>query len=326
MEQNIIEYARELSIKKLFEINGFNSVWDTWREKINKDILLSHPISANEIFSIGDHLRDIFKTTGKAGRSQSDVSAGGAVWEALVCWYLNLCLIGRRTFVLKHNRELIPEPIYKAITVNYGTFRSNTESDLIAITFPDREEYKIDKSLIRTPSLNLEDCDTSSKKYPFLPVINYLVDRDFEDIEIHIIQCKTNWNDNAQVPMLWDAVYAAENFRNDISIGTDGYSIKRAKYFSYAFVTVPSNQIEKDGVLQYRKETTAVLRVNRLSGGNYWGLPSLDNVASSVKELLSRKLGTGSDRSIITTLKEELPYLTTTYDYFKLFKTEEDEK
>ena len=132
---------------------------------------MSSTPTANDIFSIGDHLRDIFKTTGQAGRSQSDVSAGGTVWEALVCWYLNLCLLGRRTFVLKHNRELIPNPIYKAITVNYGTFRSNTESDLIAITFPDEDEYKIDKSHIRIPSLNLEDIYPSPKKYPFLSKI-----------------------------------------------------------------------------------------------------------------------------------------------------------
>ena len=119
MVQNIIEYARELSASKLFHTNGFSSAWSTWKEKINTDIFLASTPTEYQIYSIGDYLRDIFKTTGQAGRSQSDVAGGGASWEALVCWYLNLCLIGRRTFVIKHNRELIPEPISKAITVNY---------------------------------------------------------------------------------------------------------------------------------------------------------------------------------------------------------------
>lgn len=29
MSQTIIEYARELAVKKLFETNGFKSVWPT---------------------------------------------------------------------------------------------------------------------------------------------------------------------------------------------------------------------------------------------------------------------------------------------------------
>lgn len=271
MNQNIIEYARELSIKKLFETNGFSTVWPTWKNKIQTDIFNSAPPTEHLIYSIGDSLRDIFRTTGQAGRSQSDVSGGGANWEALVCWYLNICLIDRRTFVLKHNKDLIPSPIKDAITVNYGNFRSNTESDLIAITFPDKAEYTIDKEQILINDIHGNSVDINKgKNYNFLPILDALVARDFDDIEIHIIQCKTNWNDNAQIPMLWDAVYSANTFRNGISVGTNGYSIHDAKRFTYSFVTVPSNQIKKNGRLTYKNTSTAVLRVLNLSGGNYW--------------------------------------------------------
>ena len=123
--------------------------------------------------------------------------------------------MGEEHFVIKHNRELIPEPINKAITVNYGNFRSNTESDLIAITFPDKIEYNMDKDNININDVNGNPVATySGRTYQFLPILNALVSRDFDDIEIHIIQCKTNWNDNAQIPMLWDAVYSANTFRN----------------------------------------------------------------------------------------------------------------
>ncbi|HIC0401552.1 hypothetical protein JDBNIEOD_01426 [Streptococcus equi subsp. zooepidemicus] len=319
MNQNIIEYARELSIKKLFETNGFSTVWPTWKNKIQTDIFNSAPPTEHLIYSIGDNLRDIFRTTGQAGRSQSDVSGGGANWEALVCWYLNICLIDRRTFVLKHNKDLIPSPIKDAITVNYGNFRSNTESDLIAITFPDKAEYTIDKEQILIKDIHGNSVDISKgKNYNFLPILDALVARDFDDIEIHIIQCKTNWNDNAQIPMLWDAVYSANTFRNGISVGTNGYSIHDAKRFTYSFVTVPSNQIEKNGRLTYKNTSTAVLRVLNLSGGNYWGLPSETGVASSIKELLERNLKSGHSNGIISTIRTSMSYLNSTYSYFDI--------
>lgn len=319
MNQNIIEYARELSIKKLFETNGFSTVWPTWKNKIQTDIFNSAPPTEHLIYSIGDSLRDIFRTTGQAGRSQSDVSGGGANWEALVCWYLNICLIDRRTFVLKHNKDLIPSPIKDAITVNYGNFRSNTESDLIAITFPDKAEYTIDKEQILIKDIHGNSVDISKgKNYNFLPILDALVARDFDDIEIHIIQCKTNWNDNAQIPMLWDAVYSANTFRNGISVGTNGYSIHDAKRFTYSFVTVPSNQIEKNGRLTYKNTSTAVLRVLNLSGGNYWGLPSETGVASSIKELLERNLKSGHSNGIISTIRTSMSYLNSTYSYFDI--------
>lgn len=319
MSQNIIEYARELSVSKLFDTNGFSSVWSTWKGKINTDIFNSAPPTEHQIYSIGDNLRDIFSTTGQPGRSQSDVSGGGANWEALVCWYLNLCLIGRRTFVIKHNRELIPEPVNKAITVNYGNFKSNTESDLIAITFPDKPEYNMDKDNININDTNGNPVVTHSRqKYQFLPILNALVSRDFYDIEIHIIQCKTNWNDNAQIPMLWDAVYSADTFKNGISVGSDGYSIHDVKRFTYSFVTVPSNKLVKNKRQQYKNTSTAVLRVINLSGGNYWGLPSSAGVASSIKELIERNLRNGHSNGIIYTINNALPDLSTIYSYFKL--------
>ena len=38
------------------------------------------------------------------------------------------------------------------------------------------------------------------------------------------LQCKTNWNDNAQVPMLWDIIYSSNEKLNNISVGINGVS------------------------------------------------------------------------------------------------------
>lgn len=312
--QNIVEYLRENAINKLFAVTGFKNAWPVWRKEINR---LAPDVTEHQLFDLGDSLKDIFYTTNtSSSRSQSDVSGGGANWEALVCWYLNLCLIGRRTVVIKHNAALIPSCVAEAITVNYGTFTSNTESDLIAITFPDRPEYTCDKDAIVVKNQSgqvVPTYKTTRSKYNLLEIIGALCARDFNDLEIHIIQCKTNWNDNAQVPMLWDAVYAATNFRSGVSVGLNGYSITDISRFTYSFVTVPTVKLDK-----IKKDSLCVLRVMYLSGGNYWGLPTKTGIANSVKEMLNRNLKSGSSSSHITTIRAALPLLNTTYGYFNL--------
>ena len=45
--------------------------------------------------------------------------------------------------------------------------------------------------------------------------INDFITFNFDKIEINVIQCKTNWNDNAQIPMLWDMIYKVKYFDNN---------------------------------------------------------------------------------------------------------------
>lgn len=312
MAQNIIEKLREEAVNRLFATNGFNSVWSTWQGVIHQ--YASSP-TPRQLINLGDHLKDIFYSTNtNSGRTQSDVSGGGANWEALVCWYLNLCCIGRRTVVIKHHKSLIPTPISNAITVNYGNFPSNTESDLIAITFPDKPEYSMDKdNIVINDENDIPVKLYNRNKYNTLNVLNALVARDFSGIEIHIIQCKTNWNDNAQIPMLWDMIYSSTAFRADITIGREGYNMNNARLFSYAFAIVPTVKPEK-----ITRSSVCVSRVRNLSGGNYWGRPSEDGVASSIKEMLNRNLATGSSLSHLDTLSLAIPELSSKgiYSYF----------
>ncbi len=313
MAQNIVEELREASVNKLFAANVFTGCFNSWRTEI---INLIPARTSRQMMDLGDHLSEIFRTTSTGGRGQGDVSGGGAAWESLVCWYLNLCLIGRRTVVIKHNRELIPQPISDAITVNYHNFVSNTESDLIAITFPNRQEYSINKDTIRILDENGLPVSLRvgrNNRYNLLPVLNALCHRDFSDLEIHIIQCKTNWNDNAQIPMLWDMIYSATQFRTNVTVGKNGYSIGDVARFTYSFVTVPTSRMS--GITA---NSTCVKRVTNMTGGNYWGRATVNNVANSVKEMLQRNLSNGHNQNHLTTLNMEIPRLGTDYSFFRL--------
>lgn len=309
---NVVEELRKASVTKLFSTNTMTNCFPVWKTAIDGFAPTKIPAL---ILELGDHLSEIFHETGTAGRGQGEVSSGGIAWESLVCWYLNLCLIGRRTVVIRHNKDLIPSPVSDAITVNYHNFASNTESDLIAITFPEKEDYCCDKHSIAISDNRGRAIRTTSRNggYNLKQIMNALCERDFHELEIHIIQCKTNWNDNAQIPMLWDAVYAAKNFRNGVSVGKNNFSVSDVARFTYSFVTVPTNQL--DG---YKADSVCVKRVMNLSGGNYWGHETKNDVAASVKEMLHRNLLNGHSAGHRVTLAAELPNLETEYSYFGL--------
>ena len=84
----------------------------------------------------------------------------------------------------------------------------------------------------------------------------------FDEFEIGVIQCKTNWNDNSQIPMLWSMIYETNSFdSSSISIGRNGYSMKDLKHFTYSFMTVPTNDLSS-----YKQNSTSVNRVRNLTG------------------------------------------------------------
>ncbi len=315
MNENIVEYLRQKAILDIFEMESFKSAWPIWSKEIKRNLANLTPTN---LIDLGDRLADIFELTKVAGRSQSTVSAGGNAWEGLVCWYLNLNLIGSRTVVIKQKKALIPEPIRQSLIVSYGTFPSGTESDLIAITFPDTPNYSMNKWDI---SVRGNDGDIIPTKvgrndnFNYKALIDELLSSDFNECEVGVIQCKTNWNDNAQIPMLWDMIYASSGFmRQSISVGTSIYSINNLKRFTYSFVTVPT--VNKD---KFKINSTSVQRVRNLSGGNYWGYPSESSIAHSIKDIFGRVFSSASTEGLAVRLNRELTLLNTTYSYFKLF-------
>lgn len=295
MNINIIEKYRKLAVDNLFEIKSFKTAWGTWKNNINA---LIPNKNVNEITELGSSLRDIFFSTNN-GRTQATVSAGGRVWEHLVCWYLNFCSVGSRTVIVRPIAKILPVVVRDAITVNYGNFISNTEADLVAITFPEIYDNSFD---------NITD------EKQIVHHINNLISYHFNEIEISIIQCKTNWNDNAQIPMLWDMIYKVRVFEeNNISVGRNNYSIKDCRRFTYAFATVPTISLDK-----FKSNSVAVKRVANLSGGIFWGNSSRTGVALSLSELPAKLFFTNQDYN----MRRDLTPLMKTYDtnfiYFKL--------
>lgn len=300
MYNTIPDLLRKSAIENIFATNTFTNCWLTWKPTIHQ--ILGPNFSESDLLNLGDELSNIFKSTGGAGRGQGELSAGGTAWESLVCWYINICTAGSRVVAIK-KMSLVPLPIQDAITVNYGNFACNTESDITVITFPDLPEYNTDVNslIVQDDAGNNIPTLIKGKLNPVL--VNYLAQRDFHHFGIGVIQCKTNWNDNAQIPMLWDMIYSAGGFRGrNITIGRNTYSIQNCKEFTYSFVTVPSNQNTI-----YKSNSVAVKRVTNLSGGNYWGSPSAPHVAKSIKEIFTNNFQTGARSNLRTDLRLCIP-------------------
>ena len=304
------EYFRQISVESLFSTPTIQRCWPTWKNRISE--ILGDNFNERDIINLGDSLSDIFRSTGGEGRGQGQLSGGGTAWESLVCWYINLCSIGSRTVAIR-KMSLVPKSIQDAITVNYGNFACNTESDITVVTFPDLPDYnmQIEDLAITNNGVLI---DTFRRNRFNTELSDFLSARDFDNYEIGVIQCKTNWNDNAQIPMLWDMIYSANGFRGrNITIGRNGFNIHNASNFSYSFVTVPSNQRAN-----YSDSSVAVKRVTNLSGGNYWGLPTVHNVARSLKEIFTNNFQTGYPNNIRTEIRNEMPKFDNDLSYFNI--------
>lgn len=306
----IPEYFRKISTESLFSTATMNNCWPIWKNTIIE--ILGDNYNETDIINLGDHLSDIFKSTGGEGRGQSEVSAGGTAWESLVCWYINLCTSGSRTVAIR-KMSLVPKPIQDAITVNYGNFACNTESDITVITFPELPEYSSNLENLTILKNGISIDNIIRNKFN-IEISNYLASRDFDRYEIGVIQCKTNWNDNAQIPMLWDMIYSANGFSGrNITIGREGFNIHDAQKFTYSFVTVPSNTRSR-----YNSNSVAVKRITNLSGGNYWGNPTEQNVARSIKEIFTNNFQTGYRNNIRTEVRNSIPKFNNELSYFKI--------
>jgi hypothetical protein len=300
----MIESYRKIAVESAMSTNSAANALPHWTKSIST--IISGRLSGRAIFDLGDHLRDIFSSSSQGNtrvgeNTNSSVSAGGAAWESLVCWYLNLCLIGSNVVVIKSKKDLLPRFVTDAIAVKYNNFKSNTEADLIYIAFPNGVEW---------PEKKGTEC--------FSEYLDRILTSAFsmKDIGVGVIQTKTNWNDNAQIPMLWDMVYSAKGFGRNVTVGSKGRSINSFSSFTYSFVTVPS---QKDIDKTYKVTSTAVNRVRNISGGNYWGLPTKDGVADSINEFIGRNLSDyipGAD--LIGWLDTQVKFLKSDYSYFGL--------
>ncbi|HJW57581.1 MAG TPA: hypothetical protein VJ577_20155 [Burkholderiaceae bacterium] len=292
---NLVDAARKKVVVDLLETRVVSECWGVWKNKL-RPFVGSSP-TPTKILELGTILSETFRESGQAGRDPSSLSGGGAAWEGLVCYYLNLCLIGTNAIVFK-KRSSVPRPVQEALTITYGTVPANTESDLVCVTFP------ADLPALATPLVG---------RASLAKRLDEVADAHFAELRVTVVQCKTNWNDNAQIPMMWDMLYNASGFKNGMIMRGRTYHFDPSQ-FSYAFVTVPTNKLEL-----YNPNSLAVRRVAQLSGGNYWGRPQTPGIALDLGQIFNKAgIGPNHGKDIRTSLKEALPRLRDEYAYFDL--------
>jgi hypothetical protein len=252
---------------------------------------------------LGDHLSSAFRLTGRGDRSQGSVSSAGSTWEALVVWYLNLCLVGTNSVCLRGSK-FCPQSIQDAMSVCFQNTILKSEPDVVLIS---------SNELLEVPAQNSKPIKKADE----------IISENFDRTGLVNFQCKTNWNDNAQVPMLWNMLYNQSRkgalIPNGFSIGRNGFNLKNLGEFGYGFVTVPT---QKKGPDNYKSNGLAVLRVKTMSAGNYWGHPTKNGVCLSIREFFNFF---NRNAAIFPNVSEVGKFISTNgkpktdFNYFRLF-------
>ena len=250
-------------LKAVADLDARTKPWPSYRAELQK--ILGESPTAQDVFNVGAQLKQVFKSEART-RSQSDLSRGGGSWEILITWYLNLVFWDTNVVVMRPSKKLLPTVVADAMAVKVKGVTTSKETDVIVIEVPK----------------NNSSIDLDSK------AIDQIIRSNPQDTSVGVVQCKTNWNDKAQIPMLWNIVYAAQNLQvQNVVVGSKGFSPSSFGKFSYAFMTVPTNT-EKNGKDNFNSSSTAVVRVQGMTGGNYWGNPSKEGVADSISEYFGR--------------------------------------
>lgn len=310
---HIADLLRKRVVQDLFEMPSFKNHFPSWREFLINST--ARPLNSNDLLDFGELLSRAFQQTGKSRSqdTQSTVSTGGNAWEGLVCWYMNLILAGSRAVVVKKAATL-PEVLRDSFATYYGSVKCNTEADLIVVVFPNSERYRSSiSSLVVDGERFVSDSAQIVWNSRSIGCLEQLFEADHGNFELGLVQCKTNWNDNAQIPMLWDFLYRAEQFEsNAVKIGGRSVSIKDLQKFTYSFVTVPT------GAEEHNENALKVKRVRNLSGGNYWGRPTKQGVSLSLDNIFHINYESAFDGSIASSLKLVSNNLDKKYSYFCL--------
>jgi hypothetical protein len=291
LAMNAIDEFRMKIMAKTASVNSFSKSWSIWQPTV--DAMISPQPTAEQVFNLGNYLSAIFQSNEVSGRGQSAVSTGGTAWECLVVWYLNLVFFGTNVIAARRNISHIPEGILNALSVTIANHSTNSESDIIVFSIPDAGNLK---------NLTLNE-------------INELISSNQKQSELSVVQCKTNWNDNSQIPMLWDLIYnsTGQNRVANVSVGINGVSPMSFKRFSYAFMTVPTQKESKP----YKPNAVAVLRVKSLTGGNYWGKATTPSIASSINEYFGRNFGEAFHGGVKSHIANQLSVDSRYYERFR---------
>jgi hypothetical protein len=266
-------------LKAATGLKSFRKNWDSYLPGI-EGVLGTTP-TPDRIFDLGSHLSEIFQgSTSKRTEGQGALTQGGTAWECLAVWYLNFVFWGTEVIATRHNKKFVPETIRNSIAVTIGSQTTNSESDVLVFSVPG----------VLPAQATIKDID-------------FVVSQNLSDVEVGIVQLKTNWNDNSQIPMLWDIVYNSYNIGGNridgITVGREGVSPQHFGRFTYSFMTVPTTNLPKPNQVR-------VARVKGMSGGNYWGRPTQSQIAQSFKEYFGVNFGNYFKAGVLNHIKNNL--------------------
>ena len=175
----------------------------------------------------------------------------------------------------------------------------------------------LENNLIREFSKNIEIKPEvkfgENTRFDFL-----ITDKNYKEFELFGIQCKTNFADDVERPLLYQILYNLPTQLDiGIKIGVKGTHVSDFKNFKYSFVTIPSQKADRIP----NKDTAPAIRAQLFSGGCYWAMQSKNGVANSLKEFMNRNFSSvlpQGNTTIINNLDENIANLKTKYKYFKL--------
>lgn len=264
-------------LRSVAHLESRTAPWSAFRGVIDRR--LGAAPTPRLVFELGAHLKEAlvaFPWDGTAGHA----AKAGKAWEILVCWYLNLVFWGTNVVAVLPVRGTVPSVLADALVVRIRNVETTKETDLVVFSVPEQPAGA---------ALGVEEIDR-------------IIRRDPKQCRLGVIQCKTNWNENAQIPMLWNIVYLYSMMNQhvpNVSVGRNGVSPQSFEQFSYSFATVPTNTPKgptrrhpaEDPLRMNRSfsaTSTPVVRVSALSGGNYWGVPTIPSVADALSEYFGR--------------------------------------
>lgn len=259
-------------MRHLLSLPTFAGDWPARRELILSRFANPSSPTRNELIRLGDHLSPIFQLVGRGQRTNADVGAGGAVWGALVTWYLNLGYAGTDAIAFCAGK-FAPDPLKDAMSVTYQNTSLRSDTDIMVLSLP---------GLSQEPS--------QPTQQTALNRLGAIVTDRFDHAGLVNVQCKTTWNDNAQIPMLWNLIFqqavTGTNPPTGFLLGRNNFTVRNLAHFSYAFATVPT---VTGGPLGITATGMPVRRVASLSGGAFWGHPTRQGVCRSLGEFFGHQ-------------------------------------
>ncbi len=270
---SLIEQIRSSVVRHTLDLPSFKSSWAIRRQLIRETFANPDQPTRAELVALGGKLASIFQAVGKGQRGNADVSGGGVAWSALVSWYLNLCYAGTDAVAFREGMGA-PECVKDAMAINYqNTNLRASDTDVLVLSLPGFQA-QVDEPVAKLIGKRLED----------------LFAGNFGQCGMINIQCKTTWNDNAQVPMLWNMIFQQARMgqtpTGGFLVGRRGFHLSNLGYFAYAFASVPTVTDGADGI---KPGSMPVLRVAALSGGAFWGNPTRAAVCRSLSEFFGHQ-------------------------------------